>query len=87
MRTKAKIINIGNSKGIRIPKAILQQARLEEEVILEVSDNGLHIKPEKPKRKAREGWEHQMKIAVADKKKENLWGNLSNDFDKDEWTW
>ncbi len=84
---KTKVINIGNSKGIRIPKAILQQARLEEEVILEVSDNGLLVKPEKQKRKTREGWEQQFKKVLKGKQQENLWSNLSNDFDKDEWTW
>jgi antitoxin MazE len=84
---KTKVINIGNSKGIRIPKAILQQARLENEVILEVSTNGLLIKPEKQKHKAREGWEQQFKQAVKESKSENLWGNTSNDFDKEDWTW
>lgn len=87
MRTKAKVINIGNSKGIRIPKAILQQARLEDEVILEVSTNGLLIKPEKQKRKARDGWEQQFKQAVKETKPDNLWANMSNDFDKEDWTW
>jgi len=84
---RGKVISIGNSKGVRIPKAILQQAKLEDEVIFEVIDKGLLIKPEKLKKKTREGWEQQFKEAVKDKKQENLWGNISNDFDKDEWIW
>jgi len=41
MRTK--VINIGNSKGIRIPKLLLEQAQLTEEVILEVKEEGILI--------------------------------------------
>ena len=86
MRTK--VINIGNSKGIRIPKVLLEQAQLSEEVILEVKDEGILIKPEKKKKTAREGWELKMKEAAKKhKKKEKLWGDIRNDFDKNEWTW
>jgi len=86
MRTK--VINIGNSKGIRIPKLLLEQAQLTEEVILEVKEEGILIKPEKKKKAAREGWEQQMKDAVKKHKgKENLWGDFKNNFDKNEWEW
>jgi antitoxin MazE len=86
MRTR--VINIGNSKGIRIPKVLLEQAQLTEEVILEVSEDGILIKPERKKKAVREGWEQQMKEATKKyKTKENLWGYFSNDFDKNEWTW
>ncbi len=86
MRTK--VINIGNSKGIRIPKVLLEQAQLTEEVILEVKEEGILIKPEKKKKAVREGWEQQMKEAVKKlKSKENLWENFGNNFDKNEWEW
>lgn len=86
MRTK--VINIGNSKGIRIPKVLLEQAKLTEEVILEVKEEGILIRPEKKKKAAREGWEQQMKEGVKKHKgKENLWGDFGNNFDKTEWKW
>jgi antitoxin MazE len=86
MRTK--VINIGNSKGIRIPKVLLEQAQLTEEVILEVNEEGILIKPEKKKKVTREGWDERMKEATRKhKSKENLWGDFRNDFDKKEWTW
>jgi antitoxin MazE len=86
MRTK--VINIGNSKGIRIPKVLLEQAELTEEVIIEINAEGILIKPGKKKKVAREGWEQRMKEAVKkNKSKENLWGDVRNDFDKNEWTW
>ena len=35
---KAKLIRIGNSKGIRIPKPILEQTGISDEVEMEVFD-------------------------------------------------
>ena len=51
----AKIIKIGNSQGIRIPKPIIALANLENiELDFVVLDSGLLITPDK---KARIGWE------------------------------
>ncbi|MFZ2449879.1 MAG: AbrB/MazE/SpoVT family DNA-binding domain-containing protein [Methylovulum miyakonense] len=53
------LIKIGNSQGIRIPQALIQQAHLEnQELTLQVVENGLLITPIK---KARAGWEEQFK--------------------------
>ena len=50
----AKIIQIGNSQGIRIPKPIIALAELEDkELDFVVMDSGLLITPQK---KARVGW-------------------------------
>ena len=50
-----KIIQIGNSQGIRIPKPIIVLADLEDkELDFAVIDSGLLITPQK---KARDGWE------------------------------
>ncbi len=48
------VVPIGNSKGIRIPKSILQQLNIEEKVELEVHNKEIRIRP--IKRKPREGW-------------------------------
>ena len=51
----AKIIQIGNSQGIRIPKPIIGLAELEDkELEFVVMDSGLLITPQK---KVRVGWE------------------------------
>ena len=51
----AKIIQIGNSQGIRIPKPIIALAELEDkELGFVVMDSGLLITPQK---KVRVGWE------------------------------
>jgi len=55
----AKIIKIGNSQGIRIPKPIVELANLENiELDFVVLDSGLLITPDK---KARIGWENRAK--------------------------
>lgn len=55
----AKIIKIGNSQGIRIPKPIIALANLENiELDFVVLDSGLLITPDK---KARVGWENNIK--------------------------
>ena len=52
----AKIIKIGNSQGIRIPKPIIALANLENiELDFVVLDSGLLITPDK---KARIGWKN-----------------------------
>ena len=55
----AKIIKIGNSQGIRIPKPIVELANLENiELDFVVLDSGLLITPNK---KARIGWGNRAK--------------------------
>ena len=53
----AKIIKIGNSQGIRIPKPIIALAELEDqELDFVVLGSGLLITPEK---KVRIGWDNK----------------------------
>ena len=42
---KTNIVQIGNSRGIRIPKALLEQCQLQDEVELELRDDHLVIRP------------------------------------------
>ncbi len=51
---KIKIVPIGNSRGIRIPKALLQQCRLCQTVEIEARPDGLLIRPSERPRK---GWD------------------------------
>ena len=54
----AKIIQIGNSQGIRIPKPIIELANLgDKELKFVVMDSGLLITTEK---KVRVGWENDI---------------------------
>ena len=51
---KAALIRIGNSRGIRIPKVLLEQYRFDDEVELEPRQDHLVIRPATP---ARTGWD------------------------------
>ena len=54
----AKIIQIGNSQGIRIPKPLIAIANLgDKELEFVVMDSGLLITPQK---KVRVGWENDI---------------------------
>jgi len=65
---KAKIIKIGNSQGISIPKIILEQSGFGEEVELEVRNRQLILRPSHHIRK---GWEDDFR-AMAEKKDDQL---------------
>jgi antitoxin MazE len=82
----AEIVRIGNSHGVRIPKAIREQAGLTGRVTMTVADNALVIRAE---RKPREGWEEAIAKVIAEHgHDEPVWPDyMQNDFDDTEWTW
>ena len=83
MRTK--LIQIGNSKGIRLPQTLIKQFELEDEIIIEPTEKGLFITAASG---SRQGWEEQFKKAVKEESgKDNEWIDLPNRFDKEEWKW
>ncbi len=51
MRTR--LIDIGNSQGIRLPKAVIEQAQLTEELDLEIRDDSIVIRS---RRQTRDAW-------------------------------
>ena len=81
---KIKIIDIGNSKGIRIPKALLEQLGIGNEVTLETSTDSLVLKP---CRSERLNWAkafHEMAKSGDDKLLDEY--RLSS-WDNEEWEW
>lgn len=54
---------MGNSQGVLIPKPILAQLGLEDEVDMAVEDGALVIR--KPEKRAREGWEEASQAVAA----------------------
>ena len=84
---KAQLIKIGNSRGIRLPKAVIEQVGLGEDVELEVGEDEIVIRP--AKRKPREGWAESFK-AMAEAGDDVLpdWPQASlTKFDEEEWEW
>ncbi|AQG81109.1 AbrB/MazE/SpoVT family DNA-binding domain-containing protein [Spirosoma montaniterrae] len=83
---RLSVVSIGNSKGIRIPKAVLDKYRIKDSVEVEMRDDALVLKPV---RTPREGWEEQFRQAITagDLPDEELLEPFPNDFDTDDWTW
>lgn len=81
-----RLIQIGNSMGLRIPQAILQQIGFEKNMnlVFKVTEEGLLISSEK---QVRNGWEEKFKPPEKEIKNPSLLGEFQNEFDKDEWEW
>lgn len=81
---KVNIVSIGNSKGIRIPKSILDQCNFNKEADLEVEHNKLVIKP--VKKKIRGGWDNAFKL-MHKRKEDVLLLDDSLDIEMKNWEW
>ncbi|MCL5266489.1 MAG: AbrB/MazE/SpoVT family DNA-binding domain-containing protein [Bacteroidetes bacterium] len=86
---KAKVIKIGNSRGIRIPRHILEESglRSEVEVEIEIKDRRIILKPTS---KVRDGWESAFQRMSKNSDDVLLDKNSlesSNFWDKEEWEW
>jgi len=82
MKTKAKLVRIGNSRGVRLPKPLIEQAGLSDDVELDVREGAIVIRPADG---PRAGWA----AAAADLAAEGndlLDAPTPTAFD-DEWTW
>jgi antitoxin MazE len=85
---EARIIQIGNSKGIRLPNTLIKQYGLKDTIEIIPTPEGILIRP-KEKRKAREGWEEQIKAVIDEHGPDDQddWGPVVSEFDEKEWTW
>ncbi len=82
---KLRLIQIGNSRGVRIPKAIIEQCDLKDEVELTVKDGVLTIAPAPS---LREGWDTAFR-AMAEAGDDTLLipDDLDAESDAKEWEW
>jgi antitoxin MazE len=82
---KVELVRIGNSRGIRIPKPVIQQIGLGNTVELRVEKDRLVILPE---RAARQGWKKAFAAAGSSAHDSLPFETLPpNQFDDEEWTW
>lgn len=81
---KAELIRIGNSRGIRIPKPLIEQCGISQTVNLRVENNRLIISPE---RRPRQGWRESFRAANVTNREELLLPDFPNEFDREEWQW
>ena len=81
---KARIVKIGNSQGIRIPKVWLDQVKLGEDVEVAVQPDQLVIRPA---RRPRHDWDKRL-CAMAEHGDDRLLDEaIPTQWDKDEWEW
>ena len=82
----AKLVAIGNSRGVRIPKAMIEQVGLADEVELEVVDGAIVIRR---KRRPREGWAEAAKL-LAERGEElppEILDMTETEWMRDHWRW
>jgi antitoxin MazE len=83
---KAKIIKIGNSKGIRLPNEIIKKYNLDQEVTLELNEDSIALKPVEVDPRA--GWEEiYKKMDHTFSQEDKEWMEFGNEFDLEDWTW
>ena len=81
---KTRIIRIGNSKGIRVPKVLLDQAQLPEDVELQAEPGRLVVRAA---RGPRFGWAEAAKAMHARGEDRLLDEPTPTRFDDETWQW
>lgn len=83
---RARIVKIGNSKGIRLPKPIIEQAGISEDVDIVVENEKIVIRPVSS---PRAGWDDafQKMAEEGDDLLLNEEQPISHSWDETEWHW
>ena len=81
---KISLVSIGNSKGVRIPKAVLEQCHFKREIELEVDGNTIVLRP--LKKKPRQGWAESFKL-MHQNGDDRLLIQDSLDVSHEDWQW
>ncbi|MCH2449987.1 MAG: AbrB/MazE/SpoVT family DNA-binding domain-containing protein [Gracilimonas sp.] len=84
---KTKIIRIGNSQGVRIPKPLIEESGITEEIEMILRDNEIVLRSAETIRK---NWEESFE-KMAEQGDDVLLDQeeieKSSDWDETEWTW
>jgi len=81
---RLELTRIGNSRGIRIPKPVIEQCGLGDIVEVRVTPEGLVIAPH---RAPRHGWKEAFSAAHPAESEMLLDRVPQNEFDGEEWKW
>ena len=81
---RTQLVKIGNSRGVRIPKPLIDQAGLGTEVEISVEDNQLVIRPTAH---PRQDWEEQFRTMAEHHDDRMLDEQVATEWDASEWTW
>lgn len=81
---RASIVRIGNSQGVRLPKALLAVSGIENDVDIAVTKGAIVIRPA---RKARENWAEHFEAMALNGDDALLDDFVLTEWDKEEWEW
>jgi antitoxin MazE len=81
---RARLIRIGNSRGVRIPRPLIEEARLGDEVELLIRGESIVIQRAKP---PREGWSDAAAALATRQEQPLLDPPTPTRFDEEEWEW
>jgi antitoxin MazE len=84
MATITRIVRIGNSRGIRVPKALLEQAQLPEEVELQAEPGRLVVRAS---RRTRGSWSDAARTMHEHGDDRLLDAPATTRFDDKAWEW
>jgi antitoxin MazE len=86
---RSKLVRMGNSRGVRLPKPILEASGLTDEIEIEVEKGRIVLLP--ARRKPREGWAEDARRMVenGDDWNEDLaaWEAMGSEALEEDWTW
>jgi len=74
---EAKLVPIGNSRGMRLPKSLIIKYKLDSGVVIEEREDGLMIKPKGGLKKL--SWEETYKQMAKEKEDWSDWDALSGE--------
>lgn len=81
---KTRIVRVGNSRGVRLPKVLIEQARLADEVELHAEPGRIVIRT---LRQPRAGWAEAARQMRERRDDELLDPPTPTRFDDEEWEW
>jgi antitoxin MazE len=81
---KTRLVRIGNSRGLRLPKPLIEEAGFKDEVEITLRDGALVItSAEHP----RVGWEKAVQLLLERREDYVLEDAAATRFDDEEWEW
>ncbi len=81
---KSKLVRIGNSRGVRLPKPLIEQAGLADQVELRVREGAIIISPANG---PRDGWAEAAKQLRERKEAGLIDDPTPTRFDDENWQW
>lgn len=81
---RTRFVPIGNSRGLRVPKVIIEQLGLGDEVELTVESDRLVVQAAQ---RGREGWDEAFKTMARQGDDTLLEMPQATKWDRDDWQW